>query len=327
MAGPPPAVAAVRAAVRRCLADLDPGDRVLVACSGGPDSLALAGALAFVAPRLGLRAGAVTVDHGLQEGAARQAQRVVSAMRELELDPVERCTVRVGRHGGPEGAARDARYAALERCAQKWGARAVFLGHTRDDQAETVLLGLARGSGARSLAGMAPRTGIYRRPLLELGRASVHEAAAELGLEPWQDPHNTDPSFARARVRHEALPALERALGPGVAEALSRTARLLRDDADAIDDWAREAFGAAQSPGGGLDVDVLVDLPRAVRTRLLRRLALDAGTPAGALTAAHVAELDRLVTQWRGQGGVALPGPLRGRREGKRIVVSAESSR
>ncbi len=324
MSGPPPPVALVRAAVRRALRGLPAGELVLVACSGGPDSLALAGATAFVAPRLGLRAGGVTVDHGLQEGSAERADAVAAVLDSLGLAPVERMSVTVGTEGGPEGAARTARYAALAKAADAHRARAVLLGHTRDDQAETVLLRLARGSGARSLAAMAPRTDRYLRPLLDLDRATVHAAARLMGLEPWSDPHNTDPAYARSRVRHDALPVLERVLGPGIAEALARTATLLRDDADALDEWADRAERWASRGPGALDVAELEALPRAVRTRLLRRAALAAGCPAGALTAEHVFALDQLVTDWRGQRHVDLPGGRRGRRSGGRIVVTAD---
>ncbi|WP_017593233.1 tRNA lysidine(34) synthetase TilS [Nocardiopsis potens] len=321
MTGPPPPVADVRRAVRRALSGLPAGSLVLVACSGGADSLALAGAAAFAAPRMGLRVGGVTVDHGLQPGSAERAERTAAAMRGLGLDPAVSVAVEVGRSGGPEAAARTARYAALDDRADRLGAAAVLLGHTRDDQAETVLLGLARGSGARSLSGMAPCSGRYLRPLLGLGRERVRAACAAMGLEHWEDPHNADPAYARSRVRHEALPALERVLGPGVAEALARTAGLLRDDADALDEWAGRAAAEAAPGPGLLDAGALAGLPRAVRTRVLRRAALDAGAPAGALNAGHVAELERLVTEWRGQAHVDLPGGLRGRREGGAVRI------
>lgn len=321
MAGPPAEVAAVRSAVRACVADLPSGALVVVACSGGPDSLALAAGLAFVAPRRDLRAGGVTVDHGLQPGSRAQAERVGGQLRDLGLDPVDLRTVTVGTSGGPEGAARAARYEALDRCAEQWRAAAVLLGHTRDDQAETVLLGLARGSGARSLAGMAVRTGLYRRPLLGLGRRTVHTAARQTNLAVWSDPHNEDPSYTRTRVRHQVLPSLQGALGPGVPEALARTADLLRDDADALDAWADSVGERAAAGGDGLDVRVLDALPRAVRTRLLRRLAVDAGASPGALTAEHVHALDNLVAHWHGQGPVALPGGLSGRRVRGRVHV------
>lgn len=319
--GPAPAVAAVRAAVRFAVRDLAPGDLILVACSGGADSLALAAATAFEARRDGRRAGAVTVDHQLQAGSADRAVALAEALTGLGLDPVEVATVVVGPGGGPEAAARAARYGALDAAADRLGAAAVLLGHTRDDQAETVLLGLARGSGARSLAGMAARSGRYRRPLLGLDRTVVRSAAA--GLDSWDDPHNADQSFGRSRVRHSALPALEEALGPGVAAALARTAALLRADADALDAWADQAAeqmydGAA----GGLDVPTLAGLPAAVRTRVLRRAALDAGCPASDLSAGHVAEVDRLVSDWHGQGPLDLPGQVSAARRCGRLRFS-----
>ena len=240
--GPHPAVAEARACVRRCLGDLEPGDLILAACSGGADSLALAAALAHEAPRLGLRGGGVTVDHGLQEGSAAQAARVVAALGALGLDPVRQARVTVDGlpgAGGPEAAARRARYTALEQVAHQTGAAVVLLGHSRDDQAETVLLGLARGSGARALAGMPARRGRFRRPLLALGRATLRDACLAQGLDPWDDPHNCDPSYARVRVRRHALPALEETLGPGIAEALARSAAQLSADCDALDAIAR----------------------------------------------------------------------------------------
>ncbi|TNY35273.1 tRNA lysidine(34) synthetase TilS [Thermomonospora catenispora] len=311
--GPDPAVAAVRRAVRRAIADLPEGTPLLVACSGGADSLALAAATAFEAPRAGRAAGGVTVDHGLQEGSARVAERVVRTMRELGLDPAESVAVTVDGDGGPENAARRARYAALDGAARRLGA-AVLLGHTLDDQAETVLLGLARGSGARSLAGMPPvfRRGDVRyiRPLLDLDRTTTRKACTALGLQPWEDPHNRDPAYTRVRVRHRVLPALEEALGPGVPQALARTARLLRDDAEALDALAERAHAEA-ARDGELQVAALEGLPRAVRTRVLRRAAVSAGSPAGTLAAVHVDELDRLITRWRGQRHVDLPGGVR----------------
>jgi tRNA(Ile)-lysidine synthase len=325
--GPPPAVAAVRSAVREALSELEPGDLVLAACSGGADSLALAAAVAFVAPRLGLRAGAATVDHGLQQGSADRARRVADLLAALGLDPVENVAVQVSGSGGPEAAARDARYAALDSVAERTGAMAVLLGHTLDDQAETVLLGLARGSGARSLAGMPATAGRYRRPLLRVSRCATRKACAALGLQPWEDPHNCDPAFTRARVRHQALPALEEALGPGVTEALARTAQLLRADAQAIDGWAaaeaeRLTRGTREDIAGTcVDVAGLAALPEAVRTRVLHRAAVGAGCPPGAVTARHVAELNGLVTRWHGQRWIELPGGIRARRQHGKLII------
>ncbi|MEV0145501.1 MULTISPECIES: tRNA lysidine(34) synthetase TilS [unclassified Nonomuraea] len=310
--GPHPAVADVRRAVREALAGLPPDGPVLVACSGGADSLALAAALGFVAPRAGLEAGLLTVDHGLQEGSAGRAREVAALAGSLGLGVAEVLTVEVGTEGGPEAAARDARYRALAGAADRLGAQAVLLGHTRDDQAETVLLGLARGSGLRSISGMAARSGRYLRPFLEIPRATTVAACRALGLSPWDDPHNADPRFTRVRVRARVLPLLESELGPGVAEALARTAALAREDADALDLWAGKAYqDCALSDIGGcvtLSVPALEALPGAVRGRVLRRAAVAAGTPAGALSATHVRAVDRLVTHWRGQKPVDLPG-------------------
>src|SRR5208282_2881601 len=211
---------------------------------------------AFVAPRLGLRVGGVTVDHGLQPGSAERAAAVAALLGQFGLDPVRNVAVTVappgsgaGSGAGPEAAARTARYAALDAAVAEYGAAAVLLGHTLDDQAETVLLGLSRGSGGRSLAGMPACRGPYRRPLLAVRRTATRAACAELGLEPWQDPHNSDFRFARARVRHQALPALEAALGPGVAEALARTASQLRTDAAYLDDLAFAESGQLRGNG------------------------------------------------------------------------------
>lgn len=328
--GPHPAVAEVRRAFRESLADRPA--TALVACSGGADSLALAAATAFEAGRLGVRAALVTVDHGLQPGSADVAAGVAATAYELGFDPVEVVRVQVGTQGGPEAAARAARYAALDAVAGALDA-VVLLGHTADDQAETVLLGLGRGSGPRSIAGMRPVDGRYRRPLLGLRRSATAAACAALGLDPWDDPHNGDPAYQRVRLRREVLPLLDDVLQGGVTDALARTARLVRDDVDALDTWARQALsvimtpcatpgcGSAAHDHGGLEVDALRDLPRAVRTRVLRLWA--AGTGAGALTAVHVAALDDLVCAWHGQGPIDLPGGRRVRRASGRLDVES----
>jgi tRNA(Ile)-lysidine synthase len=320
--GPHPAVAAVRGAVRRTLQEFEPGDLVLVACSGGADSLALAAATAFEAPRAGLATGAVTVDHRLQPESTARAEEVARVLRGLGLQPVEVVNVTVGTAGGPEAAARTARYAALDEAATRLRARAVLLGHSRDDQAETVLLGLARGSGARSLAGMATASGRYRRPLLDIDRATLRAACEAERFRPWDDPHNQDPAFARVRVRRSVLPVLERELGPGVAAALARTARLLRDDADALDGWAARALAECANPEGGLDCAKLAALPAAVRRRVLRSAAVSAGSPPGELFAVHIETLDQLVVQWHGQERVDLPGRVTARRRCDRLHLA-----
>ncbi|TDT62182.1 tRNA lysidine(34) synthetase TilS [Frigoribacterium sp. PhB116] len=304
-----PAVADVRRAVRASFAGLATGDLVLVALSGGADSLALAAATAFEAPRAGLTAGAVVVDHGLQPGSAEVAEAAAARASALGLAPVVVRRVDVGAEGGPEAAAREARYAALTAVADETGAVAVLLGHTLDDQAETVLLGLARGSGPTSLQGMGAVSGRWRRPLLAVRREATRASCADLGLEPWDDPHNDDPGYARVRVRTTVLPVLERELGPGVAEALVRTAAQLREDSEALDHFAEEqAEEVADHAEAGISLDVrsLAANPAALRQRLIR-LAVESEF-ALTLSRAQTLEVARLVTDWHGQGAVSLPG-------------------
>jgi tRNA(Ile)-lysidine synthase len=320
-----PAVAEVRRCVRTALADLLPGERVLVACSGGADSLALAAGAVFEGSRAGWAVGAIVVDHQQQSGSAGVAQRAAAVLRNLGCEPVEVVAVEVAPGQGPEGAARAARYAALTSAAEARDA-IVLLGHTRDDQAETVLLGLVRGSGVRSLAGMAATNGCLRRPLLSLTREQTRQACHALGLSAWDDPHNTDRRYLRVRVRHEVLPLLERELGPGVAAALARTARLARDDADALDDLAEEVLAAARVGIRTWKVDVLAATFPALRRRVLRRAAVAAGCPAGDLFAVHVETVERLVTKWHGQHRIDLPGAVTVRRSAGLLIFDSASA-
>lgn len=313
-----PSVAAVRVAVRGVLAPLR-GEQVLVACSGGADSLALAAATAFVAPRVGVRCGLVTVDHGLQPGSAERAAEVAKWAAAEGFVPALVATVEVGgRAGGPEAAAREARYEALAGFAQRAGAAAVLLGHTREDQAETVLLALARGAGPRGLAGMPARRVIggvpFLRPLLAVSRTQTRAACAALELEPWEDPHNTDPAYARARVR-ALLASLVDTLGAGVVDNLARTAALVADDTAALDALAAEILSGARD-GATLRLAPVAELPAALRTRVLHGYALAVGVPGGALAHRHVTALDALITDWHGQGPVALPGGITVTRHG-----------
>lgn len=336
-----PAFLRARRAVRGVVGELlDDGPRthhrrapgVVVGLSGGADSLALSAACVAEAMAAGecgedphgcAVVHAVVVDHGLQEGSAAVAEKAATTARGLGATAeIIRVDVPGGGDGageGPEAAARTARHAALHGAALRLG-RPLLLAHTLDDQAETVLLGLARGAGATALSGMDPdRTwddGVrVVRPLLGLRRADTEAVCDELGLEPWHDPHNADPRFARVRARATALPMLEELLGPGIAENLARTADLLRADARALDALADDALRTADE----LDVGDVVTLPDAVRTRVLKNWAEANGS--APLAAAHVTALDKLVGDHRGRGPVALPSAETPGHPGSRLVA------
>ncbi|CAM3291608.1 tRNA lysidine(34) synthetase TilS [Stackebrandtia soli] len=316
-------VARTRTAVRAALVAVPRGATVIVACSGGADSTALAHACAFVAPRIGLTCGLVTVDHGLQEGSADRAAAVAAMGRDLGMAFADVAAVTVGRAGGPEGAARSARYAALDAAGERHGAAAILLGHTRDDQAETVLLALARGSGPRGLSGMPVRRGVYVRPFLDVSRVETVAACVSQGADTWDDPHNVDPAYARSRVR-AAMPVLVDVFGPRFVANLARTASLVAEDATTLDAIAAEALavavmGTERAAGAGsstreerstsrLPVAAVRDLPRAIRTRVLHRFAVAAGADDADLAYVHIDAMDALVARWRGQGPVHLPG-------------------
>ena len=323
-----PSVAEVRRAVRAALPRA--GGPVVIALSGGPDSLALAAATAFEAPRAGIRAVAIVIDHGLQEGSDAIAAAAANAARGLGLE-ARVVRVEVGSVDGPEAAARAARYAGLAEAAADLGAELVLLGHTLDDQAETVLLGLARGSGGLSLAGMPAQrrdaTGpVWVRPLLTVRRRTTVAACAAAGLDPWTDPHNADPGFARVRVRDRVLPVLEAELGPGVAEALARTAEQLREDADAFQDMIDETIeDIVEHAEAGISISVaaLAANPAALRNRVIRYVVdSEFGV---SLSRTQTLEVARLATDWTGQGPIDLPGCL-ARRVGARIEVVARTA-
>lgn len=315
---------------QRALADLGPDELVLVACSGGADSLALAQAAADCASKGVIRAGAVVIDHQLQDGSADVAQAAGQQCVALGLDPVEVVAVDVATgpgNGGMEAAARTARRAALLAAARRHHASALLLAHTRDDQAETVMLGLLRGSGSRSLAGMRPVDGMWRRPLLGIDRQTVRDSVAGTGLSIHEDPHNSDETFARVRVRQQVLPTLVAQLGDRTVLGLARTAELLAADNEALDEWTRREAAVRLVTEPIVTVSLegsagsLGDVPPAVRRRLFRLAALAAGCPAGSLTAAHLEQVDRLVGDWRGQGAVRLPGEQDATRSGDTITI------
>jgi tRNA(Ile)-lysidine synthase len=306
------ALVALRSAVRAALETFSAGDVILVAVSGGADSLALAEAAKLEGEKLALKVIGVTVDHQLQFGSDAQAAKVVE---ELSIPCIIK-KVDVQITDGLEASARRARYSALEECAKENGAVAVLLGHTKDDQAETVLLGLARGSGARSLSAMAPRNGIYLRPFLEITREQTVAACKELNLSPWNDPHNNDESFLRVKVRKSVLPVLEKELGPGIREALTRSAQLLRDDADALDQLAEQFWAADKS----LNIEALEELSKAVRTRVLRLALFESGVTQ--LSAEQVGRVEALISDWKGQGEVSLPAGVKVSRISGRLTLS-----
>ena len=318
MTGPAPSVARIRAAVRNVLNDLDPGALVLAAVSGGRDSLALAHAVAFEAPKLAMQPAAIIIDHGMQAASATTADQVRTVLQDMGLDPVVIERVHVDDSANVEARAREARYDALTATAQRLGAAAVLLGHTLDDQAETVLLGLARGSGAKSLSGMATRRGVFRRPLLDISRQITGEACAAASLVPWDDPHNESEEFARVRIRRTLMPTLEHELGPGVATALARTANQLRDDDDALQLWAEKFW--QQGEPTSLDCSQLQTLPLAVLRRVIRIAALAAGATPGALRYTQLKDVEALVVDWHGQGIVALPGGVTANRDCGRLT-------
>jgi tRNA(Ile)-lysidine synthase len=306
------ALVALRSAVRAALGKFSPGDLIVVAVSGGADSLALAAAAKLETDKLTLKLIGITIDHQLQAGSELQSQKVVQQL----AFPCEIRKVNVELTDGLEASARRARYQALEEFAKSKGAVGILLGHTKDDQAETVLLGLARGSGARSLSGMAIENGIYLRPFLNITRAETEAACKELNLEPWNDPHNEDLNFLRVRVRKNVLPNLEQELGPGISDALVRSAALLRDDADALDKLANEFWQSDSS----LEIEPLLQLPKAIRTRVLRIALFESGVTQ--LSADQVGQVEALISNWKGQGEVSLPAGVKVSRISGRLTLS-----
>ncbi|MFB7721030.1 tRNA lysidine(34) synthetase TilS [Nocardia sp. NPDC056100] len=311
----------MRHAVRDWLGKYAPDGVVAVGLSGGADSLALTAAAAVEADVV----DAYVVDHGLQDGSAEIAARAAATALELGCRSARVLTVRVGTAGGLEAAARQARYAALDHARS---GLPVLLGHTLDDQAETVLLGLARGSGGRSIQGMTDYAEPWGRPLLGVRRSVTRQLCADLGLEPWEDPHNSSPEFTRVRLRTEVLPLLEEVLGGGVAPALARTAAQLREDGTALDAIAEELL-KSEIDGDGLRLETLATVAPALRRRVIRAWLLAGG--AKSLTDSNLRAVEALITDWRGQGGVAVGGSVTGtrlvaaRERGRLILGSAHS--
>lgn len=293
--------------------------RVLVAVSGGADSMALAAATRFVADKRGVRVAAAIIDHGLQDGSDEVAARTADRLAQMGIADVVTRRVDVGTEGGPEAAAREARYLALMGIASELGAPLILTGHTRNDQAESVILGLTRGSGPGSVRGMPAFDGVVGRPLLGIARETTVEACLADGIEPWEDPHNDDPTFTRVRIRNSVLPVLESELGPGIVDALARTAELLRDDDDALDLLAAGMARTVLSTDGevALDVAGTASKPRALRTRLIRLAAAEAFLTS--LSYVQTDTIDKLLTDWHGQKPIDVTGGSVVRQDGRLI--------
>jgi tRNA(Ile)-lysidine synthase len=283
---------------RRLLA---PSDLVVAALSGGSDSTALVAVLAEMRDDGRLReVVAVHVDHGLRAGSERDGDACARTCAALGV-PLRRVRVEVG-DGNVQEEARRARYAALRREADAAGATRIATGHTRDDQAETVLLNLLRGSGARGLSGIPPRRGRIVRPLIDRTRAEVLRYLASRGLSHLEDPTNPTPRYLRNRLRSEALPPLL-ALAPHLGRALARTADLLRDD-----DRALAARGRRRvEEGGRARIAGLLEEPVAVRRRAVRELWRQATGSRRGLGARHVESVLGLLRGAR-PARVGLPG-------------------
>lgn len=313
-----PSLWEIRKAVKPWIADSS--QTILFGCSGGADSMALALALFLEANQT--KVIPVVVDHGLQNGSAQITSQTIFKLKEIGYTQVETAVAQVKITDGLEASARRARYQIFNQFIDTYRPKYFLLAHTLNDQAETVLLGLARGSGARSLSGMAVENNIYVRPLLKISRQTTVAACHEGGIEIWSDPHNDDLRFSRVRTRKNVLPNLEENLGPGITEALVRSADLLRDDADALDSFALEYF--AQTDSLNLSVNELERLPRAIRTRVLRLAIYQAGAPAGSLSAEHINSAEALISDWHGQKELSLPGDVKLLRNSGRIILSTK---
>lgn len=315
-----PALLELRQAVRFWFQNLERNSTVCVGVSGGADSLSLAIAAKLEADNLNLELVAVIVDHGLQPNSADVA---TSAKKKLES--IGYSNIFVGKANviitdGMEASARRARYQVFHQALETYGSSVFLLGHTKNDQAEGVLLGLARGSGTKSLSGMQEVSGPFIRPFLNIDRLTTQAACVESGIEFWIDPHNLNPEFTRVRVRENILPLLEEEIGPGIIDALSRSAKILREDATALDGWAEQVF--AQIDPANIEVSFLADLPIAIRSRVIRLAIYAVGAPSGSISASHLEPIEALVSDWRGQGHTSLPGGVKVCRISGRLSLS-----
>ena len=306
----------VRQAVRPFVAKTN--GVVLIGVSGGTDSMALAAAA--LAESAGNRVIPVVVDHGLQSNSAEITEMVVKRLEKLGFAEIFTARAAVELIDGIEASARRARYKIFEQAIETYGATIFLLGHNKNDQAESVLLGLARGSGTRSLSGMREQNGIYVRPFLDLTREEIEEACKQIGIEIWDDPHNQNLEFKRVLIRKQSLPKLAEDLGSGIINSLARSARIMNEDADALDEWTEKVISEVGT--NDLEVKLLSELPKAIRARVLRRAIYAAGAPQGSISAEHLAPIEALVTAWEGQGECSLPGGVKVLRISGRISLS-----
>ena len=318
-----PALLELRRAVRTWFEKFGENTNVCVGVSGGADSMALAVASKLEADLLNINLIAVIVDHGLQKNSTEVADLVSKKLKKLGIRDVFLGKANVVLTDGLEASARRARYQVFELAIETYSAQYFLLGHTKNDQAEGVLLGLARGSGTKSLSGMAEVSGKFIRPLLGINRELTEEACAEAGIEFWSDPHNFDEKFTRVKVRESILPLIQSEVAPGVIDALARSAKILREDATALDQWAGKIFDEIDP--SDIDISLLAQLPIAVRSRVLRRAIYAAGAPEGSISASHLEPIEALVSDWRGQGHTSLPGGVKvGRISGRLSLLPTE---
>jgi tRNA(Ile)-lysidine synthase len=315
-----PALLELRKAIRIWFEKLEPNSKVCIGVSGGADSLALAVASKLEASNFPIDLVAVIVDHGLQENSGEIAQFAKQQLGKLGYQDVFIGKANVQVTDGIEASARRARYKVFQQAIETYNPNYFFLGHTKNDQAEGVLLGLARGSGTKSLSGMQEISGMFVRPLLGIDRATTEIACRESSIEFWNDPHNSNQDFTRVRVRENILPILENEIGPGIADALARSAKILREDALALDGWAESVFG--QVDPQDIEISILADLPVAVRSRVFRLAIYAAGAPAGSISASHLEPIEAFVSDWRGQGHTSLPGGVKVCRISGRLSLS-----
>jgi tRNA(Ile)-lysidine synthase len=315
-----PALLELRKAVRVWFEKLEPNSKVCIGVSGGADSIALAAASKLEASNFPIDLVAVIVDHGLQENSEKIAEFAKQQLIKLGYQDVFIGKANVQITDGLEASARRARYKVFQQAIETYGPVYFFLGHTKNDQAEGVLLGLARGSGTKSLSGMQEISGIFVRPLLGIDRATTEIACHEASIEFWNDPHNSNQEFTRVRVRENILPILENEIGPGITDALARSAKILREDAIALDGWAEDVY--RQVDPLDIEISTLAGLPVAVRSRVLRLAIYAAGAPAGSISASHLEPIEAFVSDWRGQGHTSLPGGVKVCRISGRLSLS-----